>query len=78
VIEHALSGLRDKGLSTESIIMVGDRIHDVEGAHVHNIDTIMVRWGYGGPSEWAAAHTSVDTPRQLHKALGLPFSQTSR
>jgi hypothetical protein len=35
----------------------------------------MVRWGYGGPAEWDAAHKSVDTPRQLHQALGLPFHQ---
>ena len=72
VIEDALSGLRDKGLPTDSIIMVGDRIHDVEGAEAHNIETIMVRWGYGGPAEWGAASYSVDTPRQLHQALGLP------
>ncbi len=75
VIEDALAGLRAKGLATKSSVMVGDRIHDVEGAEVHKIDTIMVRWGYGGPAEWDAAHTSVDTPRQLHQALGLPFHQ---
>lgn len=75
VIEDALAGLRAKGLPTTTSVMVGDRIHDVEGAEVHKIDTIMVRWGYGGPAEWAAAHKSVDTPRQLHQALGLPFHQ---
>jgi phosphoglycolate phosphatase len=73
VIEDALAGLRAKGLPTDNCIMVGDRIHDIEGAEVHKIDTIMVRWGYGGPAEWNVAHTSVDTPRQLHQALGLPF-----
>lgn len=72
VIEDALAELRQKGHSTESIIMVGDRIHDVEGAAVHGIETIMVRWGYGGPAEWAEAHRVVDTPRQLHQALGIP------
>jgi phosphoglycolate phosphatase len=72
VIEDALAGLRKKNLPTENIIMVGDRIHDVEGAAVHGIETIMVRWGYGGPKEWAAASRSVDTPRQLHQALGIP------
>lgn len=72
VIEDALAELREKGHSTESIIMVGDRIHDVEGAAAHGIETIMVRWGYGGPAEWAEAHHVVDTPRQLHQALGIP------
>lgn len=72
VIEDALAGLRAKGLPTDNAIMVGDRIHDVEGARMHGIDTIMVRWGYGGPDEWAQALRSVDTPRQLHQALGVP------
>lgn len=72
VIDDALAGLRAKNLPTDSIIMVGDRIHDVEGAAHHGIDTIVVKWGYGGPAEWALAQHSVDTPRQLHQALGLP------
>ena len=72
VVEDALSGLRQKGFPTENTIMVGDRIHDVEGAAHHGIDTIMVRWGYGGPAEWEQAHHVIDTPRQLHQALGIP------
>lgn len=72
VIEDALAGLQKLGLPTDNIIMVGDRIHDVEGAAHHGIETIMVRWGYGGPAEWDQARQSVDTPRQLHQALGLP------
>ena len=74
VIEDALRGLQDKGLPTDNVIMVGDRIHDVEGARVHGIDTILVRWGYGGPAEWEQAHRVVDTPRQLHELLGVPGS----
>lgn len=72
VVEDALAGLRDKGLPTDNAIMVGDRIHDVEGAGHHGIDTIMVRWGYGGPAEWEQAHHVIDTPGQLHQALGIP------
>ena len=74
VIEDALRGLQDKGLPTDNVIMVGDRMHDVEGARVHGIDTILVRWGYGGPAEWEQAHRVVDTPRQLHELLGVPGS----
>ena len=74
VIEDALRGLQDKGLPTDNVIMVGDRIHDVEGARVHGIDTILVGWGYGGPAEWEQAHRVVDTPRQLHELLGVPGS----
>jgi phosphoglycolate phosphatase len=72
VIEDALGALRAQDIDTTNIIMVGDRIHDVEGARAHGIDTIMVRWGYGGPAEWAQADRVVDTPRQLHQALGIP------
>jgi phosphoglycolate phosphatase len=77
VIEDALRDLVAKNLPVDNIIMVGDRIHDVEGAAVHGIDTIMVRWGYGGPEEWAHAQTIVDTPRQLHQALGIPGGNAS-
>ena len=35
-------------------------------------NAIMVRWGYGGPAEWEKAHHVIDTPRQLHQALGIP------
>jgi phosphoglycolate phosphatase len=72
VIQDALTELQAQGLPTDNVIMVGDRIHDVEGAARHGINTIMVRWGYGGPAEWERAHEVVDTPRQLHQALGIP------
>ena len=72
VVEDALSGLRDKGFQTDNAIMIGDRVHDVEGAAAHGLETILVRWGYGGPSEWEQAQQLVDTPRQLHQALGIP------
>lgn len=32
----------------ERMVMIGDRSHDVEGAAVHGIGTIVVGWGYGG------------------------------
>jgi phosphoglycolate phosphatase len=73
VVEDALAGLRERGIDTDGAIMIGDRIHDVDGAAVHGLDTIMVRWGYGGPAEWAQAHRVVDTPQQLHHALGINF-----
>lgn len=31
----------------ERVLMVGDRSHDVEGAAVHGIETVVVGWGYG-------------------------------
>ena len=49
VIAHVL-GERPR-IQQESVIMVGDREHDVFGARAHDIGTIGVRWGYGLPGE---------------------------
>ena len=38
-----------------SIIMVGDREHDIHGARAHGIGTIAVAYGYGSLEEFAAA-----------------------
>ncbi|QCB94001.1 HAD hydrolase-like protein [Cellulomonas shaoxiangyii] len=59
-------------------VMVGDREHDVEGAHAHGIACVGVGWGYGGEEELLRAgaaevvHDVADlAPRLLHR-LGLP------
>jgi phosphoglycolate phosphatase len=44
VLAHALAQLQPL---PESVLMVGDRSHDVEGAAAHGIDTVVVGWGYG-------------------------------
>lgn len=53
-------------LPQSTIMMVGDRRHDVEGAGQHGIPTIAVAWGYGDRVEheesgaWAIARTPAD------------------
>ena len=42
--------LRRLGGPTEAI-MVGDRLHDVEGARTHGLDCLGVGWGYAAPGE---------------------------
>lgn len=37
--------------NTSSVVMVGDRKHDVEAAKAQNIDSIGVLWGYGDKEE---------------------------
>lgn len=37
------------------VVMVGDRHHDVDGARVHGLDTIVAAWGYGASDEHRAA-----------------------
>lgn len=44
VVAHALAQLAPL---PERVVMVGDRLHDVEGAAVHGITTVVVGWGYG-------------------------------
>ncbi|OAN37729.1 HAD hydrolase-like protein [Mycolicibacterium iranicum] len=44
VVVHAL---RQLAPLPDRVVMIGDRSHDVEGAAVHGIGTIVVGWGYG-------------------------------
>jgi phosphoglycolate phosphatase len=53
VIGRVLQRLGDP--DPADVLMVGDRRHDVEGARVHGIDTVGVRWGYALPGELEAA-----------------------
>lgn len=71
IIDDALEGLADIGIDPSRVLMVGDRIHDIEGAKQHNIPCAVVRWGYGTPEEWVHADHQVETPRQLRELLGL-------
>jgi phosphoglycolate phosphatase len=67
VIENAR---RTCSVPMESAVMVGDKLHDVEGAHAHSIPCIGVTYGFGGREELteAGADYIVDTVDQL-KAL---------
>lgn len=72
IIGDALEALTAAGHNTTDIVMVGDRIHDIEGAREHRIPSIVVGWGYGTGEEWAHADYVAHTPRQLRTLLGLP------
>lgn len=56
-----------------TVLMVGDRSHDVIGARAHAIDCIGVEWGYAMPGELAAAQPAAicATPPDLGRVLGL-------
>ena len=71
IIDDALTGLANLGIDPSRVLMVGDRIHDIEGARQHGIPCAIVRWGYGTSDEWAHAEHQIDTPRQLRALLGL-------
>ena len=67
VVGEALSRLGDP--APESVLMVGDRVHDVRGAAAHGIVTAGAGWGYGTPAELAGAVATFDTADDLRLAL---------
>lgn len=77
VIRHTLGLL---GLPTDSVdeggpaarrnlLMIGDRIHDVEGAATFGIRTALVDWGYGSRDEHAKADYSVADVGELRRLV---------
>ena len=68
-VEDALTGLQELGIDTSGAIMVGDRIHDIEGAAANGLDTILVEWGEAPPEERDEAWRIVETPEELEKLL---------
>jgi phosphoglycolate phosphatase len=72
VLAHALAQLQPL---PERVLMVGDRLHDVEGAAAHGIDAVVVGWGYGQADFADDAATNgpvhVATIAELRRALGV-------
>lgn len=50
-------------------VMIGDRIHDAEGAAEHGLPALMVGWGYGGRVEQESGVASVRTVAELSELL---------
>lgn len=51
------------------IVMVGDRIHDAEGAAEHGVPALLAGWGYLGPLEQRAEFPRVETVAELRSLL---------
>ncbi|GAB3040168.1 HAD hydrolase-like protein [Parafrigoribacterium mesophilum] len=78
VVAEALRRLAAIGADVSRPVMVGDRIHDVEGAAAHGVPTIYVEWGYGSPAEQAGAIAVAGTPEALRTLLlGDPARSTT-
>lgn len=71
VVEHALRGLGVDPVpgGTEGVVMVGDRVHDVDGAAHWGIPTAFVHWGYGAETEAVGAEWSARTVDELEAIL---------
>lgn len=70
VITRALALLRAQHVDVARPVMIGDRIHDVEGAAAHGIPTIVAGWGYGAPEEAAGAIAIAASPADLPALVG--------
>jgi phosphoglycolate phosphatase len=66
--------LRAEALDPRDTVMVGDRSHDMIGAHANSLRGVGVLWGYGSRSELetAGADTLVSTPDELPTAVPTP------
>lgn len=48
-------------------VLIGDRIHDIDGAHAFGLPCILVGWGYGPDDERRAADAVAATPAELDR-----------
>jgi phosphoglycolate phosphatase len=69
VVAEALVRLSAFGADLSRPVLVGDRMHDVEGAAANGVPTIFVDWGYGAAEEQAGSIAVVRTPAELQKLL---------
>lgn len=71
VIALALADLAASGHRAQGAVMVGDRRHDIAGAHACGLPGIGVSWGYGGRDELADAGADdiVDDAQALERLL---------
>lgn len=69
IVAYALAGLGHPDPTT--VVLVGDRRHDIEGARLRGIASIAVTWGYAQPGELEATEPDlvVDTVAQLRSVL---------
>jgi phosphoglycolate phosphatase len=60
--------------------LVGDRGHDVRGAHAHGLSAIGALWGYGSESELLAAGADVlvETPAELEERVAQTLDRDLR
>ncbi len=75
VIDYALISLLLGPADLARVVMVGDRDHDVEGAHLNGIDCIGVTWGFGSVDELdsAGAAVLVDSPGEVAAAVAATY-----
>lgn len=69
VVSSALAGLNHAGADVTGAVMIGDRHHDIEGAAMHRVPSVLVRWGYAEPGEEQGAAAVAEDPDHLARVL---------
>lgn len=69
VIGRALMLLEAAGADISRPVLIGDRVHDLEGAALHGIPVIFAEWGFGEPGEAEGAILEVAHAADLSRAL---------
>ncbi|MBD7958445.1 HAD hydrolase-like protein [Microbacterium sp. Sa4CUA7] len=69
IIGEALRRLDAAGVDTSRPVLIGDRHHDIDGAAVHDVPVVFVRWGFSWPHESEGASAVVDTVDELRALL---------
>ena len=69
VLRRALHRLTAAGIDVSRPVLIGDRLHDIEGAAPLGVPVIFVTWGFGEPGESAGAIAEVATPDELLQLL---------
>ncbi|MEZ2120862.1 MULTISPECIES: HAD-IA family hydrolase [unclassified Corynebacterium] len=64
VIAHVLDSMELRGAESD-ILMIGDRIHDFDGAAAFGIDAVACAWGYGNTDEHIKARWTATNAQHL-------------
>ncbi|MCH5159613.1 MAG: HAD hydrolase-like protein [Clostridiales bacterium] len=61
----------DNGFERDKCLMIGDTLHDVDGAHANGIDVVAVTYGFGKRDELVNAHPIAicNKPKDIIKLL---------
>ncbi|QKS12808.1 HAD hydrolase-like protein [Curtobacterium sp. Csp1] len=65
VVAEALRRLDARGFDVSRPVLVGDRLHDVEGAAANGVPVVFAEWGYGSPAEATGTVARAATPLDL-------------
>ncbi|MDO4911707.1 MAG: HAD-IA family hydrolase [Corynebacterium sp.] len=68
VIAYTLDNIK-REFNIDTVIMIGDRKHDIEGAQNNSIPVIAVEWGYGTDQERASATYRAATTTDLERTI---------